>query len=96
LPCKLLLLLLPMIFNLWGILHLWRREYMDQSARLIWLCVCVFLPVAGGLAYFFRVWSHRRARTRVQRHYGGEGKTPGGDDACAPLPSNKSATNNGR
>lgn len=51
LPVKLALLALPMLPNLWGILHAYRRRFEGQG-QVVWMLACVFLPVFGGLAYF--------------------------------------------
>lgn len=50
LPVKLALLALPMLPNLWGIWHAYRHRFSGQQ-QIIWLVVCVFIPVIGGLAY---------------------------------------------
>lgn len=46
--------------NLFGIWHAFRRVFPTQQERLIWLGVCVFVPVIGGLAYL--VFGLRRSR----------------------------------
>lgn len=48
---KLAILTLPMIPNLWGIWHAYRHSFENQTTRVIWMCICVFLPVIGGVAY---------------------------------------------
>lgn len=50
LPVKLALLALPMLPNLWGIRHAYRHRFAGQG-QIIWMIVCVFVPVIGGLAY---------------------------------------------
>lgn len=54
---KLPLLLLPMLPNLWGIWHISRRGFTgpegSPGSNIVWLAVCVFVPVMGGLAYIF-------------------------------------------
>lgn len=50
-PVKLALLALPMLPNLWGIWHAYRHRFKGQAEQMIWIVVCVFLPVLGGLAY---------------------------------------------
>lgn len=56
----LLLMGLPAIPNLFGIWHAWNRVFPTQQERLIWLGVCVFVPVIGGLAYL--LFGMRRAK----------------------------------
>lgn len=50
-PVKLALLALPMLPNLWGIWHAYRHRFKGQAEQLIWIVLCVFVPVLGGLAY---------------------------------------------
>ncbi len=57
---KLLLLGLPAIVNLFGIWHAWNREFPTAQERLIWLGVCVFVPVLGGVVYL--LFGLRRAK----------------------------------
>lgn len=52
LPVKLALLALPMLPNLWGIFHASRHSFAGQK-QFVWLGLCVFVPVAGGLLYLF-------------------------------------------
>lgn len=56
----LLLLGIPAIPNLFGIWHAWGRVFPTQQERLIWLGVCVFVPVIGGVAYL--IFGMRRAK----------------------------------
>ena len=46
-----LLLGIPQIPNLFGIWHAYNRVFPTPQERLIWLGVCVFVPVIGGLSY---------------------------------------------
>lgn len=48
-----LLLGLPIIPNLWGIYHAFYRVFPTDSEKMIWVCLCIFLPVLGGVIYFF-------------------------------------------
>ncbi|MDR1945795.1 MAG: PLD nuclease N-terminal domain-containing protein [Desulfovibrio sp.] len=45
------LLALPALPNLFGIAHAFRRIFPTPQERLIWMGLCVFIPVIGGLAY---------------------------------------------
>lgn len=60
----LLLLFIPAIPNLWGIWHAYHRFFPTQQERLIWLGVCIFVPVLGGLAYL--IFGMRRAKKTPQ------------------------------
>ena len=55
-----LLLGIPAIPNLFGIWHAFHRVFPTPQERLIWLGVCVFVPVIGGLAYL--IFGMRRAK----------------------------------
>lgn len=57
---NLLLLGIPAIPNLFGIWHAWNRVFPTSQERLIWIGVCVFVPVLGGLAYL--IFGLRRAK----------------------------------
>ncbi len=48
-----LLLALPMIPSFWGIHHAFFHNFPTAQERLLWLCLCVFVPVLGGIIYFF-------------------------------------------
>ena len=53
-----LLILLVVVFllvlpNWWGIWHAWRHDFTSINEKMIWIGLCVFVPVFGGLAYLF-------------------------------------------
>lgn len=56
------LLLLPLgcLFNFWGIWHAFTHNFPVAEERLIWMVVCVFLPVLGPLIYL--AFGLRRSR----------------------------------
>lgn len=54
------LLALPILPNLWGIWHAFYHDFPHPQERLIWMGVCVFVPVIGGLAYL--IFGLRRSR----------------------------------
>lgn len=56
----LLLLGIPAIPNLFGIWHAFHRVFPTPNERLIWMAICVFVPVVGGVLYL--VFGLRRAR----------------------------------
>ncbi|MDL2268271.1 PLD nuclease N-terminal domain-containing protein [Desulfovibrio sp. OttesenSCG-928-G15] len=56
----LLLMGLPAIPNLFGIWHAFKRVFPSPNERLIWIAICVFVPVVGGLLYL--AFGFRRAR----------------------------------
>ena len=53
------LAILP-IPNLFGIWHAFFRNFPGPNERLIWMGVCVFVPIIGGLAYL--LFGLRRAK----------------------------------
>ena len=47
-----LVAIVPILPNLWGVWHIWSHDFAgDLPKKAIWLLVCVFLPVLGGLLY---------------------------------------------
>ncbi|MDR2489510.1 MAG: PLD nuclease N-terminal domain-containing protein [Desulfovibrio sp.] len=54
-----LLAALP-IPNLWGIRHAFYHDFPAPHERLIWMGVCIFVPVIGGLAYM--LFGFRRSK----------------------------------
>ncbi|MFW5731285.1 MAG: PLD nuclease N-terminal domain-containing protein [Desulfonatronovibrionaceae bacterium] len=52
-PLLLLLLVIPIIPNLWAIMHVFRNDFHTPQEKMIWLGLAIFVPVAGGLAYVF-------------------------------------------
>jgi hypothetical protein len=57
---KFLALGLFAIPNLFGIWHSFHRVFPTPQERLIWVGVCVFVPVIGGISYL--IFGLRRAR----------------------------------
>ncbi len=49
----LVLLGLPIIPNLWAIYHAYYRVFPTDAEKMLWICVAIFVPVLGGLAYLF-------------------------------------------
>lgn len=45
------LLLVPIIPNMWSIMHLYRNEFPTQQERAAWIVAQVILPVLGGVGY---------------------------------------------
>lgn len=48
---QLALLFAPALLNLWGIWHAMRHEFPTPAERLVWVVVCIFLPILGGFVY---------------------------------------------
>lgn len=59
------LLFLPALPNMWGIWHAFSHDFPTPTERLIWMMVCVFVPVIGGLAYLLFGLRRAGVKTRV-------------------------------
>ena len=46
--------------NLFGIWHAFHRIFPTPQERMIWIGVCIFVPVIGGVSYL--IFGLRRAR----------------------------------
>ena len=57
------LLILPILPNLWGIVHVYRREFPTPQERAAWLVTLIVLPVIGGLMYM--LFGARRAMKKT-------------------------------
>lgn len=42
---------IPILPNLWSIWHAYNRDFPTVNEKAIWMAICVFVPVLGGLAY---------------------------------------------
>jgi fumarate reductase subunit D len=52
-PVLILTVILPILPNLWAILHIFRNDFDTPQEKMIWLGLAVFIPVMGGLVYLF-------------------------------------------
>lgn len=50
-PAQLALCFAPALINLWGIWHAATRTFSSQVEQALWIVLCTFVPVLGGLAY---------------------------------------------
>jgi len=46
-----LVLALPVFINFWAISHAFYRNFPTVQEKMVWLCLAVFVPVLGGIAY---------------------------------------------
>lgn len=53
-----ILLLIPILPNLWSIWHVFRCDFPSSQEKLGWLFAAIFLPLLGGLAYI--IWGRKR------------------------------------
>lgn len=61
-----LIALIPILPNLWGVWHTWSHDFGgDFSRKTLWLVICVFLPVLGGLLYLLA--GRRHAGKKIVR-----------------------------
>ena len=50
-PWQLALLFLPALLNLWGIWHAFRHPFPSPVERVLWIGLCIFVPLIGGIIY---------------------------------------------
>ncbi|MFO7818505.1 MAG: PLD nuclease N-terminal domain-containing protein [Thermodesulfobacteriota bacterium] len=62
-PVLLILIIVPILPNLWAIWHIFRCDFNTPQEKMAWLALAVFLPVLGGLAYLF--WGKKRAQKTI-------------------------------
>lgn len=48
-----LVVLVPILPNLYSIWHIWTHSFKPPEKRFYWLALAVFVPVLGGLIYIF-------------------------------------------
>ena len=53
LALALILLILPVIPNLWAIWHIFRHDFATPAEKQGWIWLNIILPVIGGILYFF-------------------------------------------
>ncbi len=51
-----LILMLPAVINLVAIYHCYSRVFPSNQERIIWLILCVALPIIGPIIYFIFGW----------------------------------------
>ncbi len=52
-PALLAVLVLLPVPNLWAIYHAFYRRFPTDAEKMIWICVGIFVPILGGVIYFF-------------------------------------------
>jgi len=40
-------------FSAWTILDAWKREFESAQEKMLWIQICIFIPILGSLAYVF-------------------------------------------
>ena len=38
-------------FSAWTILDAWKRDFESANEKLLWMQICIFIPILGSLAY---------------------------------------------
>jgi len=40
-------------FSAWTILDAWKRNFESPNEKVLWIQICIFVPILGSLAYLF-------------------------------------------
>ncbi|QGY41227.1 phospholipase [Pseudodesulfovibrio cashew] len=40
-------------FSAWSILDAWKRDFESTNEKVLWMQICIFVPILGSLAYLF-------------------------------------------
>jgi len=40
-------------FSAWTILDAWKRDFESFQEKVLWMQICIFIPIIGSLAYLF-------------------------------------------
>lgn len=81
---QMMLLVLPIIPNMWALNHCFHRDFPTEKEKYRWMMACVFLPCAGGIAYFLFGRKHAsKDRINVFERYAK--KKPGEENAGAAV-----------
>lgn len=40
-------------FTAWSILDAWKRNFESANEKVLWIQICIFIPILGSLAYLF-------------------------------------------
>jgi len=38
-------------FSAWTILDAWKRDFESANEKVLWMQICIFIPILGSLAY---------------------------------------------
>lgn len=38
-------------FSAWSIWDTWKREFESTNEKVLWIQICIFIPILGSLAY---------------------------------------------
>ena len=62
----LILIIIPILPNLWAIWHAYRSVFPSTVEKMAWVMVGIFFPVFGGLVYLF--YGRKRSSGKVNAH----------------------------
>lgn len=40
-------------FSAWTILDAWKQDFESSQEKMLWMQICIFIPILGSLAYIF-------------------------------------------
>jgi len=40
-------------FSAWTIMDAWKRDFESSNEKVLWMQICIFIPILGSLAYLF-------------------------------------------
>ena len=65
----LLLFIVPIVPNLWSIWHAFNRYFPTKQEKMIWIGLCIFIPVFGGIGYLlFGLRRSQKAEPQQPEH----------------------------
>ncbi|MBI9078358.1 MAG: PLDc_N domain-containing protein [Pseudodesulfovibrio sp.] len=50
-------------FSAWTILDAWKRDFESGNEKVLWMQICIFIPILGSLAYIF--FGKKRGNPRI-------------------------------
>jgi hypothetical protein len=50
-------------FSVWTILDIWKRDFESVNEKVLWMQICIFVPILGAVAYLFV--GRKRGTTRA-------------------------------
>jgi hypothetical protein len=51
------------LLSAWTILDAWKRDFEAVNEKVLWMQICIFVPIIGSLAYLFV--GRKRGNTRA-------------------------------
>ncbi len=63
-----LILILPILPNLWSIWHVRSHYFADEQQKSLWFLLAIFIPVIGGIAYIL-IGRKKASKTPLQQDH---------------------------